>query len=253
MRQNYTARYLLASLGSRLLQLSLQFRRTLAILPVTIFLAIPMHLLTLAAEVAVGTTPTAELAVLALESGTASSAGISQQAKFAANADKRFDAVNAVFHLQFRRSTNFLIELSPKYLLGFQTKLFVPAAKHSVESCVFHASMHYVSTIAEGAGRIPGNAVIAFLEMSIRQLKSCLDPDIRSGPVKGTRIESGFLNIFRFGLPRASMQITPRKNRQTIIRVSVRPGSTAVPFHSALKELSRPWANRRHTPLVPCM
>ena len=67
----------------RLLQLPLQFRRGLAILPMATLLAIPMHLLAIAATVAIGTTPTAELAVLSLESGTTSSTGISQQAKFA--------------------------------------------------------------------------------------------------------------------------------------------------------------------------
>ena len=56
----------------------LQFHRTLAILPMATLLAIPMHLLALAAAVAVGTATTAELALLALELDTTPTARVPQ-------------------------------------------------------------------------------------------------------------------------------------------------------------------------------
>ena len=61
---------------ARFLELPLQFRRGLAILPMTIILAVPMHLLAIAAAVTDGAASTAKLALLALEHGATSTARV---------------------------------------------------------------------------------------------------------------------------------------------------------------------------------
>lgn len=66
-----------------LLHLLLQLHCGLAILSMTIILAIPMHLLAIAAAIAEGAAGTAELAFLALKLGTASTAGVPELAELA--------------------------------------------------------------------------------------------------------------------------------------------------------------------------
>ena len=79
--------YLPAKVFLCLLHFLLQLRRCLAVLPVTIFLAIPVHLLTFAATVAIGAAATAKLAFLALELDTASAADISSCPQFSSCLD----------------------------------------------------------------------------------------------------------------------------------------------------------------------
>jgi len=54
----------------------------------TIILAIPMHLLAIAAAIAEGAAGTAELAFLALELGTASTAGVPELAEFSTEVEQ---------------------------------------------------------------------------------------------------------------------------------------------------------------------